>query len=166
MYEKGKGVAKDPAEAAKWYRRAADRGGPWAQENLGRMYELGEGVAKDSVEAARWCRMAVRKYREKAEGGDNGAKRGLAWIQATCVVSEVRDGRNAVNYAEKAIVGTNRKNPEMLDTLAAACAEVGEFAKAVATQKEAVLLQHDEGTKKDYEARLKLYESNSPYRDR
>ncbi len=34
-YEQGKGVAKDQAEAARWYRKAADQNLTKAQHNLG-----------------------------------------------------------------------------------------------------------------------------------
>ncbi|MGH8710693.1 MAG: tetratricopeptide repeat protein, partial [Burkholderiales bacterium] len=47
MYSKGRGVAKDDAEAVKWYRKAAEQGLATAQFNLGLKYERGEGVAKD-----------------------------------------------------------------------------------------------------------------------
>ena len=38
-YEKGEGVAKDQAEAAKWYRKAAEQNYARAQNNLGVCYE-------------------------------------------------------------------------------------------------------------------------------
>src|SRR4051812_44475937 len=47
-YDKGEGVAKDPVEAAKWYRKAAEQNLAVAQYNLGLCYE--QGVAKDERE--------------------------------------------------------------------------------------------------------------------
>ena len=41
MYELGDGVPKDKAEAARWYRLAAEQGGATAHNRLGVMYELG-----------------------------------------------------------------------------------------------------------------------------
>ena len=41
---------------------------------------------------------------------------------------QLRDGRDAVLFAEKAARATDRKNAEYLDTLAAAYAEAGRFA--------------------------------------
>ena len=38
-YDKGEGVVKDHAEAAKWYRKAADQNYAKAQYNLGISYE-------------------------------------------------------------------------------------------------------------------------------
>ena len=46
MHVEGKGVAKDEAEAAKWYRKAAEQGNAAAQRNLGVMYDEGRGVER------------------------------------------------------------------------------------------------------------------------
>ena len=48
-YDKGEGVAKDHAEAVKWYRKAAEQNYAEAQYNLGVCYYKGEGVAKDQA---------------------------------------------------------------------------------------------------------------------
>ena len=53
----------------------------------------------------------------------------------------------------------------ILDTLAAAYAEAGQFDSAVNAQKEAMALLQDEERKKDFSTRLKLYESGTPYRE-
>ncbi len=44
MYEKGKGVTQNNAEAVKWYRKAAEQGNAKAQNNLGIMYNLNPRV--------------------------------------------------------------------------------------------------------------------------
>ena len=77
----------------------------------------------------------------------------------------MRDGQSAVSFAEKALAGGHRHDPNILDTLAAAYAEAGQFTNAVNTQKEAIALLKDEESKRDYASRLKLYEANLPYRD-
>jgi uncharacterized protein len=59
LYEAGRGVDKDEAEAVRWYRKAAEQGYPGAQTNLGFMYEHGSGVANDDAEAVRWYRKAA-----------------------------------------------------------------------------------------------------------
>jgi hypothetical protein len=51
--------AGDYAEAAKWYRKAADEGLAIAQFRLGSMYALGEGVSQDDAEAKKWFREAA-----------------------------------------------------------------------------------------------------------
>ena len=55
------GIEKDSAEAAKWFRKAAEQGVAGAQFNLALMYASGDGVPANSAEAARWCRMAAEQ---------------------------------------------------------------------------------------------------------
>jgi hypothetical protein len=66
------GVARDYAEAARWFRKAAEQGNAWGQNAMGLMYTSGWGVPQDDREAARYRRMA-------AEQGDSGAQRNLAF---------------------------------------------------------------------------------------
>jgi TPR repeat protein len=58
-YRGGTGVAQDDAEAARWYRLAADGGLEEAQFNPGTFYEDGRVVAQDTTEALRWYRLAA-----------------------------------------------------------------------------------------------------------
>jgi hypothetical protein len=51
----------------------------------------------------------------------------LAWLLATYPDSKSRDGSDAVRLAERACVLTERRIPALLDTLAAAYAEAGDF---------------------------------------
>ena len=103
--------------------------------------------------------------RKAAESGDAVIPYLVAWILATSSHPEVRDGLGAVAYAEQAVAVTHRKNSRMLSTLAAAYAEAEQFTNAVSAQKEAIALLHEASAKKDYETRLKLYESNQPYHE-
>jgi TPR repeat protein len=57
-YFVGRGVPKDLAQAAYWYRKAADQGNPSAQMNLGYLYVSGIGVTRDPAEGAKWYRRA------------------------------------------------------------------------------------------------------------
>src|ERR1017187_333582 len=59
IYENGKGVPQDYAEAMKWYRKAADQGNADAQNNLGTMYANGQGAPQDYTEAIKWWRKAA-----------------------------------------------------------------------------------------------------------
>ena len=71
MYDNGYlGVPQDPAEAAVWYRKAAEQGNVPAQRNLGYMYATGRGVPQDDVEAVAW-------YRQAADQGDSSSKTAL-----------------------------------------------------------------------------------------
>ncbi|MCO5169370.1 MAG: serine/threonine-protein kinase [Planctomycetes bacterium] len=53
LHEAGRGTTKDPAQAAAWYRRAAERGDLAAARGLAR-------VTDDPAEAARWLERAAR----------------------------------------------------------------------------------------------------------
>jgi len=108
---------------------------------------------------------AKSMYREAAERGSASDLNALAWSLATSADPNLRDGTNAAVFAEKAVAATNRRNVSYLETLAAAYAEMGQFAKAVSIQQEAIALSQREDEKKDLASRLKLYENKAPYRD-
>jgi TPR repeat protein len=59
QYHEELGVAKDYAEAIKWYRKAADQNNIAAQTHLGMCYSAGEGVKEDPTEAVSWFRKAA-----------------------------------------------------------------------------------------------------------
>jgi TPR repeat protein len=50
MYYSGQGAAQDYAEAAKWFRKAADQGNVNAQARLASMYFWGQGVPQDDAD--------------------------------------------------------------------------------------------------------------------
>jgi tetratricopeptide (TPR) repeat protein len=91
----------------------------------------------------------------------------LAWLLATYPDSKSRDGTEAVRLAERACDLTERRIPALLDTLAAAYAETGDFSRAISVAEEA--LNRARGSR-DNDA-VKLTESilaslghNLPYR--
>jgi len=88
-----------------------------------------------------------------------------AWTLATSPDPALRDGSNAVVFAEIALALTSRTNASFLDTLAAAYAEAGQFTNAVRLEQEAMSLLTNVDEKLDYASRLKLYEAGLPYRD-
>lgn len=59
MYDQGRGVAQDYAEAVKRYRLSTEQGDASAQPNLALMYDRGDGVSADPFEAAKWLRLAA-----------------------------------------------------------------------------------------------------------
>ena len=71
------GPESDPAEAAKWYRLAAEQGFAPAQNDLGFMYDNGRGVPQDDAEATKWFRIAAEQGFSRAQNDlgfmyDNG----------------------------------------------------------------------------------------------
>jgi TPR repeat protein len=59
MYQLGKGIPQNVAEAMKWYRRAAEKGDSQALYNVGNLYAEGESVPHDEVEAFKWFHRAA-----------------------------------------------------------------------------------------------------------
>jgi TPR repeat protein len=117
MYVQGREVPKDELEAENWMRKAADRGLAAGQFGLGSMYANGSGVVKDEAEAARW-------YRKAADQGDSAARNNLAFLLATATDPKVRNPKEAVDVAQKA-VGAELENASYLDTRATAYFEAG-----------------------------------------
>ena len=61
MYSRGDGVLHDHAEAAMWYRKAADQGYADGQAGLGFIYAGGQGVPQDYVRGHMWFNLAASK---------------------------------------------------------------------------------------------------------
>jgi tetratricopeptide (TPR) repeat protein len=61
-----------------------------------------------------------------------------AWLRATCPDPSIRNGQLAVADAKKACELNIWLSPPHIDTLAAACAEAGDFDSAVRYQQEAI----------------------------
>ncbi|MBW8883510.1 MAG: tetratricopeptide repeat protein [Planctomycetia bacterium] len=86
-----------------------------------------------------------------------------AVLRATCPEEKYRDAKQAIEDATKACELTEWKDSEALETLAAAHAEAGDFAKAIEWQKKAIEATTQDD-KSELEARLELYKDNKPYR--
>jgi len=88
----------------------------------------------------------------------------LAWIYATCSDADFRNGKQAVVYATKACELSEWTDALIIDTLAAALAEDGDFEKAIEWQEKALLLA-PEDQRSACEAQLNLYKAGKPYRE-
>jgi tetratricopeptide (TPR) repeat protein len=89
----------------------------------------------------------------------------LAWRYATSRDARWRNGAEAVRLAEHACQVTSNTDADLLDTLAAAYAEVGRYADAVRTAGRGLELAGDDwGRAADAQQRLSLYRMNQPYR--
>jgi tetratricopeptide (TPR) repeat protein len=111
---------------------------------------------------------AVSDFREvvRLDPRDADACDSLAWLLATCPERNVRDGKKAVEYATEACELTSWKESYFLGTLAAACAEIGEFDKAVRWQKKALesaRYEREEG--ESARQRLRSFEDHKAYRE-
>lgn len=63
----GQGLRRDPVEAVRWYRRAADRGLAAAQNGMGVALGQGKGVPRDDAAAVAWFRRAASQGHPEAE---------------------------------------------------------------------------------------------------
>jgi serine/threonine protein kinase/tetratricopeptide (TPR) repeat protein len=160
-------------ETARLWLSAAARGDsqlqfqvPGLTDGMTRLASQFQAQGKDD-RAANLRREAIRILQSSAEASRSPeALNGLAWVLATSPDDGLRNGTNAVTFADKAVAATGRTNAMYLDTLAAAYAEAGQFEKAVSVQKEAMALATEEEKKRNrYEDRLRLYQSNTPYRE-
>jgi Flp pilus assembly protein TadD/thiol-disulfide isomerase/thioredoxin len=91
------------------------------------------------------------------------AANNLAWLLATSGDEILRDGAEAVRWADQCARATSFENPGVLDSLAAAYAEQGQFAEAVKWQHEAVRLAPT-SRQTEFRSRLALYQSGMPHR--
>eukprot|EP00913_Durusdinium_trenchii_P028382 g26610.t1 len=87
----------------------------------------------------------------------------LAWALSISPDAKARDGKRAVELAQKACAAFNNRNADYLDTLAAACAEAKDFKNAVKWQQIAVE-RCSSSRRQDFRKRLKLYQAGKPYR--
>jgi tetratricopeptide (TPR) repeat protein len=109
------------------------------------------------------CREAIRLRPDGPKAFNN-----LAWILATHPEAQFRDGKQAVEYAARAVELTRTNDASKLDTLAAAYAEAGRFGDALEVAKKAVALAKASGDEKlagEIETRLRSYENRQPFRE-
>jgi tetratricopeptide (TPR) repeat protein len=91
----------------------------------------------------------------------------MAWTLATWPADESRDGKAAIALATRACELTEYKRPLMVDTLAAAYAETGDFQSAVKWSEKALQLVTDavsEQNREAYSRALANYKEGKPTR--
>lgn len=92
----------------------------------------------------------------------------LAWALATAPKDADRKPTEAIQWAEFACEKVGYKDPELLDTLAAAYSSAGRFEDAIRTEQEAIKLATQLGqlgTLPDYRNRLSLYNQGIAFRE-
>jgi hypothetical protein len=110
---------------------------------------------------------ALAAYREalRLDPRYPGAHNNLAWLLAIGP-DGVWDGKRAVAHATRACELTGWKEPNFLDTLAAAHAATGDFDRAVEYQKRALSFPgFEQADGKAGRDRLRLYARKKPYRE-
>jgi hypothetical protein len=103
----------------------------------------------------------IRQYPDLAE-----AHKGRAYILASCPSPNLRNGKETVTSATRACELTTWQDSEALSTLAAAHAEAGDFASAVAWQEKAQKQFAMGGFKRLlYPDRMGRFKAKKPHRD-
>jgi TPR repeat protein len=203
MYVAGQGVSKNNKEAVKWYKAAAENGlsrsarllgssyqfgyfteindkdsfawylkaaqlgDPVVQEWVGNMYEDGIGTQQSYEKALYWYMQSA--YKDNIEGMWS-----LASILATAPDANLRNGKKAVYWAEKALKKDKFVIAEIYDVLALAYAENGNFKTAIKHQRKAIELFNEgkylkNGLTKNhiqkYTEQLKYFEQDKPWHE-
>lgn len=170
-------IERDDALSHRGYGIALGRAGRFAEARkefseaiqLNAMDHLSRYLRAGMYEAEGETAKALSDYREALDIAPEylQAANGVAWILATAAEAELRDGKEAVRLGEFVCAATGYGDPRLLDTLAAAYAEAGQFDDAVSTARSA--LQSAERAQnaplvQEIESHLALFESKRPYR--
>ena len=114
--------------------------------------------------------LAIEQYRKllaiKPDSVD--ALNNLAWHLSTAADDRLRDGPEALALARRAVQSSKTVNASLLDTLAAALAENGEFVEATRTAQHAIELANAAGQTQvaaRMETRLNAYRLGRSYRE-
>jgi tetratricopeptide (TPR) repeat protein len=147
-------------EAISQLRQAVEFDGAYAPA----LFNLGLALARKGETAA-----AVGMWREtlRVKPDHLEALNQAAWALATSPEDALRNGKEAVELAERAYGLSAGKDAGIVDTLAAAYAEQGRFGEAAQTAKSALALAARAGREAqagEVRERIGLYESKKPYR--
>ena len=151
----------DAAGATKLYRKALQ----FSPEMIEPRLNLGNLLSQEGND-----REAIEQYKKALASDPHSVKaqNNLAWLVASSSDSSLRDGSKAVALAEMANQSAHGTNPLILTTLAAALAESGNFAEAIATLDRAMALARESdaegGMTQELERQRRLYESGKSYR--
>jgi tetratricopeptide (TPR) repeat protein len=136
-----------------------------APEDPRPFYLMGKACLRhgQSADAIKHFRDALRLEPENFET--------LTWLARVLAADQnpdVRNGVEAISFAEHATNLTGAQQPFVLDTLAMAYAEANRFNDAIATAQKAIQLAtaaRAQKTLPEMEHRLQLYQGNQPYRE-
>jgi tetratricopeptide (TPR) repeat protein len=125
----------------------------------------------DALDAQGRTAEALAHWRDSIQLQPNGvtALRRAAWVLATSPDATLRNGGEALALAVRAVEHSGGNDPRLLDTLAAAYAEKGQFADAVLTARRAQAQASQESQPAladEMGSRIALYEAEQPFRDR
>lgn len=146
---------------------SGDEGEPG--KTSGRLYVVKWITARAECWAARHApEKALADFAEatRFDPHDFATLNSLAWLLSTCSDSQYRDAQRALALAREACELTGYRNHLCIDTLAAACAEGGDFPGAIRWVTRAITLAAgDHRFTDNYVARLKLFLGKEPYHE-
>jgi TPR repeat protein len=131
LYDRGEGVNQNYAEAARWYRSAAQQNHIGAQYNLGVMFANGRGLTQNDQEAVKWYSRAAEQgnvlaqknlgfFYESGRGVEKNDQEAFKWYRSA---AEQRDAEAqnaiAVMYTEGRGIAQNYQEALKWFTLAA-----------------------------------------------
>ena len=97
---------------------------------------------------------------------DTDVLNSVAWFKATCPDGSFRNGREAVQESTKACEISKWKDGDLIDTLAAAYAETGDFVEAIKYQKQALASRsRAPDSVSNMQRHLRLYQARKPVRE-
>ena len=134
-------------------------------DSIDARFGLGEILSKQNKMATavdQW-RQILKLAPDKVEVLGN-----LAWALATSRDDKLRNGAEAVKFAERARTLAPANMPSIPDLVAAAYAEAGRFTDAEKSETDAVTLAVSNGQNElaaKYRSRLDLYRAKRPFRD-
>jgi tetratricopeptide (TPR) repeat protein len=128
-------------------------------------YRLAQALVRrgDFKQAVQHYHQGMRSFGDSPEALNN-----LAWLLATNLDPQVRDGREAVQLGERACKLTEYKKAIMVGTLAAAYAEAGRFADAVTAAEKAKSLAeqaNEPAVAAKNASLLELYRAGKPFHE-
>jgi tetratricopeptide (TPR) repeat protein len=125
----------------------------------------------DALDAQGRTVEALAHWRDAIQLQPNDATtlRRVAWILATSPDATIRNGGEALAFAVRAVQISGGNDARLLDTLAAAYAEKGQFANAALTARRAqarASQEHQPALADGIATRIALYEAEQPFRNR
>lgn len=162
LYESGRGTPQGPELLPKLISEINDEADVAAMQVLAGIYYSGSlGIEQDHLTSARWFERAL-------ENDHDAVTNSYAWMLATSNQDDARDGVRAVELMERYLSKTGSRAPHLLDTMAAAHAESGDFAAAADVQRQAIAAldaNMSTAVRQGFLDRLSLFESGQPYRE-